>query len=176
MSPFVTCSDRWVSVHGDWLSFGNRCMPLDVQKKVNMVQGQQDSPLNCSWRHCHRCHCHYPMSLLFSWHIIIVCYWAHTLLLEVAFRWDPVVQCNPQRNICMPWGLLYYLRCSRLNTLVHLSPSLKYTVKYTGKTPLIWSPEKHATFPQITPQEIINFITCIHFGITWGSEWFKYKL
>ena len=38
-------SDRWVSVHGDWLCFGDRCVSLDVLKKVNMVQGQQDGPL-----------------------------------------------------------------------------------------------------------------------------------
>ena len=28
-------------------SFGDRCMSLDVLKKVNMVQGQQDGPLKC---------------------------------------------------------------------------------------------------------------------------------
>ena len=30
---------------GGWLCFGNRCVSLDVLKKVNMVQGQQDGPL-----------------------------------------------------------------------------------------------------------------------------------
>ena len=33
-------------MHGVWLCFGDICMSLDVKTKVNMVQGQQDSPLN----------------------------------------------------------------------------------------------------------------------------------
>ena len=33
-----TCG-RCVSVHGDWLYSGDRCMSLDVLKNVNMVQG-----------------------------------------------------------------------------------------------------------------------------------------
>ena len=51
-----TRCDRWVSVHGGWLCFGDRCMSLDVQTKVNMVQGQQDSPLSMSHMLLMCCH------------------------------------------------------------------------------------------------------------------------
>ena len=30
------------SVHGGWLCFGDRCVSLNVKKKINIVQGQQD--------------------------------------------------------------------------------------------------------------------------------------
>ena len=39
-------SDRWVSVHGVWLCFGNRCVSLDVFKKSQHGSRSRRCPFN----------------------------------------------------------------------------------------------------------------------------------
>ena len=36
-------------MHAGWLCFGDRCVPLDVFKKVNMVKSQQDDHLKANF-------------------------------------------------------------------------------------------------------------------------------
>ena len=62
--------DEFLCMVGGWLCCGDRCMSLVVKKKVNMVQGQLDGPLELTlkgdnrqtcvlqfWDVCSRCEC-----------------------------------------------------------------------------------------------------------------------